>query len=173
MAGYVIADMLLKRCFLRACQFLPLSLTYLAAMLQWKISILMAVQSQKETYMESSVYKIIEIVGVSPTSWEEAAKVAVETAAEDPRRPAHRRGGETGRDHREGEGDRLSRPPYRLLQVSSVERVADVKPGRLSIRYSPSSALPRQLKLGLGGNDAVTGVALICGWGYGGRLKTI
>jgi dodecin len=32
--------------------------------------------------MEGSVYKIIEIVGVSKTSWEEAAKVAVETAAQ-------------------------------------------------------------------------------------------
>ena len=32
--------------------------------------------------MESSVYKIIEIVGVSPTSWENATKVAIETAAE-------------------------------------------------------------------------------------------
>ena len=30
--------------------------------------------------MEGSVYKIIEIVGTSPKSWEEAAKVAVETA---------------------------------------------------------------------------------------------
>jgi flavin-binding protein dodecin len=28
-----------------------------------------------------SVYKIIELVGTSPTSWEDAAKVAVETAA--------------------------------------------------------------------------------------------
>ncbi|MDD5009540.1 MAG: dodecin family protein [Syntrophorhabdaceae bacterium] len=28
-----------------------------------------------------SVYKIIEIVGTSPKSWEEAAKTAVETAA--------------------------------------------------------------------------------------------
>lgn len=32
--------------------------------------------------MEGSVYKIIEIVGVSKTSWEEAAKVAVETASQ-------------------------------------------------------------------------------------------
>jgi len=32
--------------------------------------------------MEGSVYKIIEIVGTSPTSWEEAAKVAVETASQ-------------------------------------------------------------------------------------------
>jgi flavin-binding protein dodecin len=31
--------------------------------------------------MEGSVYKMIEIVGVSATSWEEAAKVAVETAS--------------------------------------------------------------------------------------------
>ena len=32
--------------------------------------------------MEGSVYKIIEIVGTSPVSWEEAAKVAVETASQ-------------------------------------------------------------------------------------------
>lgn len=31
--------------------------------------------------MEGSVYKIIEIIGVSATSWEDAAKVAVETAS--------------------------------------------------------------------------------------------
>ena len=31
--------------------------------------------------MPGSVYKIIEIVGTSPKSWEEAAKVALETAA--------------------------------------------------------------------------------------------
>jgi hypothetical protein len=31
--------------------------------------------------MESRVYKIIEIVGTSPVSWEDAAKVAVETAS--------------------------------------------------------------------------------------------
>ena len=31
--------------------------------------------------MPGSVYKIIEIVGSSPKSWEEAAKVAVETAS--------------------------------------------------------------------------------------------
>jgi dodecin len=32
--------------------------------------------------MEGRVYKMIEIVGVSPTSWEDAAKVAVETASQ-------------------------------------------------------------------------------------------
>ena len=31
--------------------------------------------------MASSVYKIIELVGTSPTSWEEAAKSTVEMAA--------------------------------------------------------------------------------------------
>ncbi len=30
--------------------------------------------------MSESVYKVIELVGSSPTSWEEAAKNAVETA---------------------------------------------------------------------------------------------
>ncbi len=30
--------------------------------------------------MEGSVYKIIDIVGTSPVSWEDAAKVAIETA---------------------------------------------------------------------------------------------
>lgn len=32
--------------------------------------------------MSGSVYKFIEMVGTSPTSWEEAAKTAVETAAQ-------------------------------------------------------------------------------------------
>ena len=32
--------------------------------------------------MAGSTYKIIELVGTSDTSWEEAAKTAVETAAE-------------------------------------------------------------------------------------------
>lgn len=31
--------------------------------------------------MEGNVYKIIELVGVSTSSWEDAAKVAVETAS--------------------------------------------------------------------------------------------
>jgi dodecin len=32
--------------------------------------------------MATSVYKIIEIVGVSATSWEEAAKAAIEVASQ-------------------------------------------------------------------------------------------
>jgi flavin-binding protein dodecin len=34
----------------------------------------------KETIMSDSVYKVIQLVGTSPKSWEEAAKNAVETA---------------------------------------------------------------------------------------------
>jgi flavin-binding protein dodecin len=34
----------------------------------------------KEAKMSDSVYKIIDLVGSSPTSWEEATKNAVETA---------------------------------------------------------------------------------------------
>jgi len=31
--------------------------------------------------MTDSIYKVIEIIGSSPTSWEEAARIAVEEAA--------------------------------------------------------------------------------------------
>jgi dodecin len=34
----------------------------------------------EEETMSESVYKVIELVGTSPTSWEDAAKNAVETA---------------------------------------------------------------------------------------------
>lgn len=37
-------------------------------------------QGKKGEKMGESVYKIIEVVGTSSTSWEEAAKSAVETA---------------------------------------------------------------------------------------------
>jgi dodecin len=39
------------------------------------------VATQTEDVMAESVYKIIEIVGTSPTSWEKAAAAAVERAA--------------------------------------------------------------------------------------------
>jgi len=35
----------------------------------------------EDQIMSGSIYKIIEIVGTSKTSWEDAAKTAVETAA--------------------------------------------------------------------------------------------
>jgi flavin-binding protein dodecin len=41
-----------------------------------------AVKREERGYvMSESVYKIIELVGVSPISWEEAAKTAIETAS--------------------------------------------------------------------------------------------
>jgi len=36
---------------------------------------------RKEYLMAESVYKVIELVGTSPKSWEDAAKIAVETAS--------------------------------------------------------------------------------------------
>jgi flavin-binding protein dodecin len=35
---------------------------------------------EKEGVVEESVYRVIEVIGTSPTSWEEAARMAVETA---------------------------------------------------------------------------------------------
>jgi len=40
----------------------------------------LSLQTRKEDQMADSVYKVIELVGSSPTSWEDAAKNAVETA---------------------------------------------------------------------------------------------
>jgi flavin-binding protein dodecin len=36
----------------------------------------------KKQQAESGVYKVVEVIGVSPLSWEDAAKNAVETASE-------------------------------------------------------------------------------------------
>jgi hypothetical protein len=41
----------------------------------------LAKYSSEEAVMENSVYNIVELVGTSKTSWEEAAKNAVETAS--------------------------------------------------------------------------------------------
>jgi dodecin len=35
---------------------------------------------EEEGVVEESVYRVIEVIGTSPTSWEEAARIAVETA---------------------------------------------------------------------------------------------
>jgi flavin-binding protein dodecin len=40
----------------------------------------LSLQTTKEGKMANSVYKVIQLVGSSPNSWEEAAKNAVETA---------------------------------------------------------------------------------------------
>jgi len=47
----------------------------------------MAIRQGKEIFMtkksrnEDSVYKVVEVIGTSAKSWEDAARVAVETAA--------------------------------------------------------------------------------------------
>jgi len=46
--------------------------------------------------MAESVYKVIELIGTSTESWEKAALAAVETAIENAKGPAHRRGGRAG-----------------------------------------------------------------------------
>jgi len=38
-------------------------------------------QTKRRHNMSESVYKIVELVGTSPVSWEDAAKTAVQTAA--------------------------------------------------------------------------------------------
>ena len=71
--------------------------------------------------MTESVYKIIELVGTSPTSWEEAARCAVERAAKYHNlcaQRAARRGLENVRLLRTTAEDLL----YRLLTRGSVER---------------------------------------------------
>ena len=51
--------------------------------------------------MKGSVYKIIEIVGVSRTSWEECDQGRRRDRLKDVGRPEGSRGGQTGCDHRE------------------------------------------------------------------------
>jgi flavin-binding protein dodecin len=46
----------------------------------WHGSIKTSNHNQKEAPMSESVYKVIELVGTSPKSWEEAARLAIETA---------------------------------------------------------------------------------------------
>ena len=45
------------------------------------IKAIMSVKNKRRVIMGNSVYKIIEIVGTSTKSWEDAAKAALETAA--------------------------------------------------------------------------------------------
>jgi flavin-binding protein dodecin len=42
---------------------------------------LRGLESRREPEMSESVYRVTEVIGVSPDSWEAAAKSAVETAA--------------------------------------------------------------------------------------------
>jgi len=45
-----------------------------------KIDRMFIIPGKEEKVMEGSIYKIIEVVGTSKNSWEEAARNAVETA---------------------------------------------------------------------------------------------
>ncbi len=69
--------------------------------------------------MTSSVYKIVEVVGSSPDSWEKAAQLAVETAAR------------TLRDLRVAEVDKLD------LHIEGGKIVAYRARVKLSFKYGP------------------------------------
>lgn len=69
--------------------------------------------------MSNSVYKIVEVVGSSPDSWEKAAQLAVETAAK------------TLRDLRVAEVDKLD------LHIEEGRIVAYRARVKLSFKYEP------------------------------------
>lgn len=69
--------------------------------------------------MSSSVYKIVEVVGSSPESWEKAAQLAVDTAAK------------TLRDLRVAEVDKLD------LHIEDGKVVAYRAKVKLSFKYEP------------------------------------
>jgi flavin-binding protein dodecin len=69
--------------------------------------------------MTSSVYKIVEVVGSSPDSWEKAAQLAVETAAK------------TLRDLRVAEVEKLD------LHIEDGKIVAYRAKVKLSFKYEP------------------------------------
>lgn len=69
--------------------------------------------------MSSSVYKIVEVVGSSPDSWEKAAQLAVETAAR------------TLRDLRVAEVEKLD------LHIEDGKVVAYRARVNLSFKYEP------------------------------------
>lgn len=69
--------------------------------------------------MSSSVYKIVEVIGSSPDSWEKAAQLAVETASK------------TLRDLRVAEIDKLD------LHLEDGKIVAYRARVKLSFKYEP------------------------------------
>ena len=85
--------------------------------------------------MAESVYKIIEIVGTSSTSWEKAAAAAVERASQTLRDLRVARGVRAGRDHLRRQGRVLPRPAQDLVQVRGLMRGAGagVRPLALSV----------------------------------------
>jgi dodecin len=73
----------------------------------------------EEPDMPNSVYKIVEVVGSSPESWEKAAQIAVETAAR------------TLRDLRVAEVDKLD------LHIEDGRIAAYRARMKLSFKYEP------------------------------------
>ena len=86
-----------------------------------------------------SIYKIIDIVGTSKTSWEEAAKNAVGDRRKVPGRPEGRGGRQTGHGDRQEQGRRLPGTGEHLLQVS---RVAATRVARIVRRPGGGSGVP-------------------------------
>ena len=79
---------------------------------------------------DTGTYRVTEIIGTSKISWEEAAKSAVETAAQSLHESTHRRNHETRfapRRQRQGRG--LSRPRLALVQIRPVISQSFNRPG--------------------------------------------
>ena len=66
------------------------------------------------------VYKIVEVVGVSEKSWEDAGRNAVETAAEFATRFARSRSNKNGYEGGERKGRGISHARVALLQIRGL-----------------------------------------------------
>ena len=64
--------------------------------------------------MTESIYRVTEVIGTSPTSWEEAAKNAVGDRREDPPRSPRRRGRAVGRHDRGRQGEQRTAPAWNI-----------------------------------------------------------
>ena len=74
--------------------------------------------------MAGSVYKIIEIVGTSPTSWEKSDTNCIGDSSQKSRRPSDSGGRETGRDGGEGQSYGIPSKTECFVQVSPREVVS-------------------------------------------------
>ena len=67
-----------------------------------------------------SVYRVVDVVGVSDKSWEEAGRRAVETAAGSLRDLQRRRSQGDGHESRRRQSDRLSHPRCAVVQIRKL-----------------------------------------------------
>jgi len=72
-----------------------------------------------------AVYKIVEVVGVSDKSWEDAGRSAVETAAGSLRDLRVAESNANGHEVGKRQGRRISHPRVALLQIRSLRGFAD------------------------------------------------